>query len=126
MRGAGAGGARAEMDVGLDERDARHRELAAAEHPPGVEPHDESRGPQQHTAPPRLAEHDAVEHGFRTVPAPADGELSEADVESGVLADQRLEFRAVLRLCRTISRKISLPTVSGVRMKPRPSQLGHG
>src|SRR5438445_13752667 len=100
MRARAEGGAGAEIDVGLDERDARNRELAAAEHPPGVEPHDESRGPQQHTAPPRLAEHDAVEHGFRTVPAPADGELSEADVESGMLADQRLECGAVLRHAR--------------------------
>ena len=50
----------------------------------------------EHAAP-GLAELDTMKHRLRAVPTPAQGQLAESDLEPGLVTDQLLERRAVLR-----------------------------
>jgi hypothetical protein len=81
------------------ERDASGLEAAAARHAPQVERDGQARCAQPRAAA-WLPQHHRIKHGLRPVPAPAQPEIAEADLEPRLVADQLLERGTVLRCTR--------------------------
>src|SRR6185369_15743757 len=80
-----------EIDVGSDQRDATGNEPACTHRLPGVDADDELRGAQQDVRTAGFAQLYAAEDGFGAIPAQAEGELVEADVEACLGAHEALE-----------------------------------
>ncbi len=80
-----------EIDIRRDQRDAPRGELPGLHRAPRVEADDELRRAQKHVRPAGLTELHAAEHRFGAVPAPAQTELVETQVEPRLGAYEPLQ-----------------------------------